>query len=544
MELYELGIKDAQAGLAKGEFSSADIVRSIIGRMHDVNDKVGAYLTFDEEAALALAEANPKAVPIAIKDLINVSGQPCTCGSKILKGYVSPYDATVVKNLKANGTEYDSYFAAVEGGAKAKDIADAKKAAEDVIEGMLDPTLDPECYKMTTFKPYADEAPIVTFSNGSDVDVTDAICAVLTAVDPACTNKTENEYFENNAISTGAIFNGNKTDFYNAMKAEYDYYVAANPNIKDELAAIEAWIKSVEAAFENDATDAGKEDTTMEYYYQVFKALYAADTAFYGIAEDSRYDVPKVGGKYVPFDMPNNVMYGAGIAGSYDDPDSITPDKYIPELLHLNVLGDCDGWNEALGGELLTLAEELFPDFPETWQGWKEAIFEYNDEKAHQEILMDSFKAAYYAAAKAAGYDQFNKDGKAAGDWDALYKAYKTAREAYVQTLKNNIEANTKIIDDNSRNIAEYWSEVPVIDIEIADAAANLQIEEHRLAALEQALTYAKANLEKILEYVQSQDFSYVLLNADASNLGFDTTALQTALDVLKNLGISIPGII
>ena len=103
MELYELGIKDAQAGLAKGEFSSADIVRSIIGRMHDVNDKVGAYLTFDEEAALALAEANPKAVPIAIKDLINVSGQPCTCGSKILKGYVSPYDATVVKNLKANG---------------------------------------------------------------------------------------------------------------------------------------------------------------------------------------------------------------------------------------------------------------------------------------------------------------------------------------------------------------------------------------------------------------------------------------------------------
>ena len=103
MELYELGIKDAQAGLAKGEFSSADIVRSIIGRMHDVNDKVGAYLTFDEEAALALAEVNPKAVPIAIKDLINVSGQPCTCGSKILKGYVSPYDATVVKNLKANG---------------------------------------------------------------------------------------------------------------------------------------------------------------------------------------------------------------------------------------------------------------------------------------------------------------------------------------------------------------------------------------------------------------------------------------------------------
>ena len=103
MELFELGVKAAQDGLAKGDFTSAEIVRSIIDRVHAVNEKVGAYLTFDEEGALALAEANPKAVPIAIKDLINVAGQPCTCGSKILKGYVSPYDATVVKNLKANG---------------------------------------------------------------------------------------------------------------------------------------------------------------------------------------------------------------------------------------------------------------------------------------------------------------------------------------------------------------------------------------------------------------------------------------------------------
>ena len=103
MELFELGIKAAQAGLAKGEFTSSDIVRSVIDRVHVVNEKAGAYLTFDEEGALKLAEANPKSVPIAIKDLINVEGQPCTCGSKILKGYVSPYDATVVKNLKANG---------------------------------------------------------------------------------------------------------------------------------------------------------------------------------------------------------------------------------------------------------------------------------------------------------------------------------------------------------------------------------------------------------------------------------------------------------
>ena len=102
-ELYELGIRAAQEGLAKGDFTSTDLVRSVIDRVHAKDGEIGAYLTFDEEQALELAKANPKAVPIAIKDLINVKGQPCTCGSKILKGYVSPYDATVVKNLKANG---------------------------------------------------------------------------------------------------------------------------------------------------------------------------------------------------------------------------------------------------------------------------------------------------------------------------------------------------------------------------------------------------------------------------------------------------------
>ena len=103
MELFELGIKQAQEGLAKGEFSSVELTQAIIDRYHAKNGEIGAYLTFDEEGALAAAKGNPKAVPIAIKDLINVKGQPCTCASKIVKGYVSPYDATVIRNLKANG---------------------------------------------------------------------------------------------------------------------------------------------------------------------------------------------------------------------------------------------------------------------------------------------------------------------------------------------------------------------------------------------------------------------------------------------------------
>ena len=102
-ELYKLGIAEAREGLEKGDFSSEDIVKSVIARYREKNADIGAYVTFDEEGALELARANPKAVPIAVKDLINVRGQPCTCGSKILEGYVSPYDATVISNMKANG---------------------------------------------------------------------------------------------------------------------------------------------------------------------------------------------------------------------------------------------------------------------------------------------------------------------------------------------------------------------------------------------------------------------------------------------------------
>jgi hypothetical protein len=42
-------------------------------------------------------------VPIAIKDVINVKGDPCTCASKILQGYVAPYDATVITKLREAG---------------------------------------------------------------------------------------------------------------------------------------------------------------------------------------------------------------------------------------------------------------------------------------------------------------------------------------------------------------------------------------------------------------------------------------------------------
>ena len=436
--------------------------------------------------------------------------------------FIDVYNDFWNKSLTAAGNEYDAYFTAVESNAKADAIAKAKTNAEKAINALfVFPTLeDVKDYTLNTFKPYADKAPIVTFT-GADVDATDAICAVLTAVDPACTDKTDNTYFETNPISGGAIFNGNATDFYNYMKACYDYYVATNPQITDELAAVKAWVESVEKTFESDAAKATTDDTKAykdwKKNYEAAVERYAALAAFTGLDEET------------------GLPLGLWMLGSYPDPESITPNNYF-ELFDINVLGDVDGWSEYLGGMQLALAEQCFPKFPEVWQGWKEAIEEYNDEKFHLETLIDSFKAAYFAAAKAAGYDEFNKTGEKAKDWDELIDAYKAARESYINSLKAKIKDQETIIDTNAKNIADFWSEVPAIDIEIANAEADLSIETRRMLALEQALAYAKANMEKVLEYVQSQDANFVLLNADLNDL-------QTILTLLKNAGIVIPGL-
>ena len=73
-----------------------------------MDGEIGGYLTRDfararEEAGGADVALPLGGVPIAIKDLINVSGEPCTCASKILKGYTAEYDATVIRKLRAAG---------------------------------------------------------------------------------------------------------------------------------------------------------------------------------------------------------------------------------------------------------------------------------------------------------------------------------------------------------------------------------------------------------------------------------------------------------
>lgn len=107
-ELAELSIVEVQDLLRRGEVSPAEVLESLEERINAVDDKIGAYLAHDLAAALTEAEKADVnlplgGIPIALKDLISVEGQQCTCGSKILAGYRAPYTATAIEKLRAHG---------------------------------------------------------------------------------------------------------------------------------------------------------------------------------------------------------------------------------------------------------------------------------------------------------------------------------------------------------------------------------------------------------------------------------------------------------
>src|SRR5256885_6555867 len=107
-DLPALTIADLQSLLRRKEISPREVIDSLRARIEKIEPKIDAYLSIDFEAAAKEAEkVNVDlplgGVPIAIKDIINVKGQPCTCASKILANYRSPYDATVIQKLRSAG---------------------------------------------------------------------------------------------------------------------------------------------------------------------------------------------------------------------------------------------------------------------------------------------------------------------------------------------------------------------------------------------------------------------------------------------------------
>ncbi len=108
MSLASLSVSELQAKFRSKEVSPVEAVEALENRIAAIDGRISGYLSRNFAAARKAAESADTSlplggVPIAIKDVINVHGEPLTCASKILKGYVAPYDATVIAKLKAAG---------------------------------------------------------------------------------------------------------------------------------------------------------------------------------------------------------------------------------------------------------------------------------------------------------------------------------------------------------------------------------------------------------------------------------------------------------
>jgi len=115
MDISKTTIEEVSNLLSKGEISSVELAKKCLGRIDEVEKKIDAFITVDHEGALRQAQESDirrkqgktlsklDGVPISIKDLFCQKDIETTAGSNILKGFVPPYDATVVKKIKEAG---------------------------------------------------------------------------------------------------------------------------------------------------------------------------------------------------------------------------------------------------------------------------------------------------------------------------------------------------------------------------------------------------------------------------------------------------------
>jgi aspartyl-tRNA(Asn)/glutamyl-tRNA(Gln) amidotransferase subunit A len=114
-ELTALSLREAGAGIAARAVSSRELVDAALARIEATDGRVGAFLAVAaDRARAAAAAADARAargerrseidgVPVAVKDLFATRGVATTAASRILEGFVPPYDATVVERLEAAG---------------------------------------------------------------------------------------------------------------------------------------------------------------------------------------------------------------------------------------------------------------------------------------------------------------------------------------------------------------------------------------------------------------------------------------------------------
>ena len=113
MSLIDLTATELLGQLESGQTCSVDVAKAFLKRIERHDEKVGAFLRVDPEAALARAgeidrrrnDGKPlgrlAGLPVAVKDLLCTRGETTTCASRILENFRPPYDATVIAALKS-----------------------------------------------------------------------------------------------------------------------------------------------------------------------------------------------------------------------------------------------------------------------------------------------------------------------------------------------------------------------------------------------------------------------------------------------------------
>uniref|UniRef100_A0A831X0Y2 Glutamyl-tRNA(Gln) amidotransferase subunit A n=1 Tax=Thermorudis peleae TaxID=1382356 RepID=A0A831X0Y2_9BACT len=116
-DLTRLTVTEASARLARREISAVELLQAHLERIRQVEPQIHAFITLTEEVALAQAQEADRriargdvapltGIPIALKDVLCTVDAPTTAGSRILEGFRSPYDATVVRKLREQGTVF------------------------------------------------------------------------------------------------------------------------------------------------------------------------------------------------------------------------------------------------------------------------------------------------------------------------------------------------------------------------------------------------------------------------------------------------------
>src|SRR6476660_3055628 len=121
-DLTTLTAPEARDLLVRREISASELTHAALGRIQAVDAEIRAFITVTDDLALQQAAAADRAlqagggdpastpeltgIPVALKDLFCTTGVETTSGSKILKGFVPPYDATVVARLREAGAVF------------------------------------------------------------------------------------------------------------------------------------------------------------------------------------------------------------------------------------------------------------------------------------------------------------------------------------------------------------------------------------------------------------------------------------------------------